>query len=57
MNAGTDTTAEVGQVVNFNGTFTDPDGTAPYKYIWKFGDGNTKSGTVPKITDIPAAYA
>ncbi len=57
VNAGTDTASEVGQVVNFTGSFTDPDGTAAYKYIWKFGDGNTKSGTVRKIGNIPAAYA
>ena len=57
VNAGTDTAADVGQPVDLKGTFTDPDGTAPYKYIWKFGDGNTKSGTVQKITDIPASYA
>lgn len=57
VNAGTDTAAEVGQLVNFNGTFTDPDGSSPYKYLWKFGDGNTKSGSVSKIKELSTDYA
>lgn len=53
VNAGSNMDVEVGQLVNFNGSFTDGDNDGPYTYIWTFGDGNSTTGTVNKAGSIP----
>jgi PKD repeat protein len=44
VSAGSDTTADEGATVTFQGTATG--GTAPLSYQWDFGDGTTALGTL-----------
>jgi len=46
----------IGQPLDFIGSFTDGDGDAPYTYTWNFGDGNTATGTVAKVGNIPVNH-
>ncbi|MCC5615423.1 PKD domain-containing protein [Nostoc sp. CHAB 5836] len=46
VRAGTDFTANEGQTVTFNGTYTDPGILDTHTYTWDFGDGNTINGTL-----------
>ncbi len=43
--AGGDETADEGQLINFNGAASDPEGQ-PLEILWDFGDGNTAGGTL-----------
>jgi PKD repeat protein len=44
VNAGTDSTANEGQAITFNGTYTDPGILDTHTITWDFGDGNTTNG-------------
>jgi len=44
VDVGNDIALDVGELVNFSGTFSDPDGKPRYNYTWDYGDGNTSVG-------------
>ncbi len=46
VDAGSDQTMNEGDVVNFNGSFTDPGTGETHTIKWDFGDGETASGTL-----------
>jgi len=46
VDAGINQTVDVGEVVHFSGSFTDPDEGDTYTIEWDFGDGSTASGTL-----------
>lgn len=50
VNVGNDIALDVGELANFSGTFSDPDGRPRYNYTWKFGDGNTSTGRTRSTT-------
>jgi hypothetical protein len=58
VNAGPDQLVSLGQVVQFSGSATDPDGDALVSFEWSFGDGNTAGGTLtPSHTyTVPGTY-
>ena len=47
--AGESQVVEEGQVVEFNGSFTRPEGLRDFRYRWDFGDGS------PAVESVPAA--
>ncbi len=46
VGAGPDQTVDQGEVVSFNGSFSDSDSPATHTIEWDFGDGTTVSGTL-----------
>jgi hypothetical protein len=56
ITAGTDMTVELGDTVNLNGSFHGIASNAPYTYVWKFGDGNTATGSLTKGGDIAVTH-
>lgn len=44
VDAGTDQTVNEGEIVSFNGSFTDPGSDDTHTIDWDFGDGDTASG-------------
>jgi hypothetical protein len=50
-------TAEVGNIAHLNGSFIGIAKNAPYTYLWKFGDGNTATGTVASTGNIPVTHS
>ncbi len=46
VNAGSDLTADEGDIVTFSGSYTDPGSKDTHTYSWDFGDGSTKTGTL-----------
>lgn len=56
VNAGADVAIDAGQSFTFGGSFTDPDGVAPYNYKWDFGDGNTSAGTINKTGALSVSH-
>ncbi|MCK5524351.1 MAG: PKD domain-containing protein [Thiomargarita sp.] len=50
VDVGNDIALDVGELANFSGTFSDPDGKPRYNYTWKFGDGNTSVGRTRTTT-------
>ena len=56
IDAGKDITIEIGDTVNFNGSFKDTDKDGPYTYVQEFGDGNSKVGATNTVSSIPVSY-
>jgi uncharacterized membrane protein len=58
VSAGPDQTGEVGQPLNFNGSFTDPGLLDTHTIEWDFGDGGTAVGTLTPmhIYNAPGVY-
>lgn len=46
VEAGNDKIVDKGEIVKFNGTFTDPGLNDTYTIQWDFGDGNTTEGSL-----------
>jgi len=46
VDAGLDQTVNEGDVVDFKGSFTDPDSVDTHSYVWNFGDGTTTDSTL-----------
>ncbi len=43
VDAGTDQTVNEGEIVSFNGSFTDPGSDDTHTIDWDFGDGDTST--------------
>jgi PKD repeat protein len=57
VQVGSDIALDVGEAFNFSGSFTDVDGAPTYRYVWRYGDGNTSVGSVTNIGNIAVVHA
>ncbi len=53
VQAGPDITASPTQVINFDGSFSDPGAEDTHTILWDFGDGTTETGTLQPTHSYP----
>jgi len=56
VNAGSNVAIEMGESIILTGLFSDKVADPPFKWTWKFGDGNTTAGTTNKVGAISAPH-